>query len=115
MLYSGSPLGRDKTVYVADFGRQRDTTAGRKIFREVAQQVWDCLPDKRAIDERKYCRIMEHHKKQDLAPIKFITFLSIGNEVELYMYRGFHTDISTYQCDRGVSFVLHHDWTWIDP
>lgn len=87
---------RGATQYIADFGRQRDETEGLRVWKEVVgQSVVNCLPpDKKGRPESAYlkgkrCLVASYRKSMWDDPIQFVIHLDYGNEVRLYMHRGY--------------------------
>ncbi len=86
-----SDVYTSRTKYVANFGRQRDETEARRVWNQVAQQVVNCIPGgkEKAYQEGEYCWRAAYRKKMFRDPIQFVIHLTLGDEVELYMYRGY--------------------------
>ncbi|MBE9475001.1 MAG: trypsin-like peptidase domain-containing protein [Chloroflexi bacterium] len=103
------------TVYVAHFGRQRDEIEGKKVWQQVANRVAECLPDEEVYPKEKYCLRTSYQKKWYGDIIQFITHLTHGFEVELYIYRGggYPKEGAQSLCGVGsTGYILDQDKSW---
>lgn len=111
-MFVGDYQGKRNTVYVADFGRQMDGRKAEELRGKIARQIASCLPKKKKIRQEGSCFVTSYRKSMWRTPIEFVTNLTRGDEVELYMHRGYN--VPSYglkrSCDAGGNYLLRTHW-----